>query len=699
MAMGDDNPCKPYTCTAEVSRKLGNTAFQKKNYEEAILHYTNGIEQLPDDCRFFSNRCTCYFSLKQYDNALEDAQRCVSIDKNFQKGHLHLQRCLRYLDRDEEALQVINNALAQWPDEKELIKARLDVEANLATPAFSSRSSKGQCKNSTSQGSVNENGSFVSATVVNETNSASAVGDKEEEGSKKEFQTARSSDRMDDVDAMMEDSPEQKEADARRIKDAGNELYKAGKYNDAINKYTQALEVCPTSIPFYNTILGNRSAAYMMIRDAVKCREDCEKSISIDPTQAKVQYRLAMTYVAEACFDKAFHILTDAKLAKADVELLRTKFQDAQERMEENPYAAIQLINAIQDKVFSSNQLDVLLCRCHLDIGNYNQVQKQTQALLRRNPQNTQILMIRAEAAFRACDKYPSEPGFIEQIDKTLLQCKQALSMDPDSSSAFSLRRKLKSMSEQIQLAKEAVHNRSFEEAIVLYTAMSDADPKNKGLLARCLKERANANLRLKNHKECIKDCNLSLYHDSKLAQVYFIKARAHQEVSPPEHAQAIATLEKLMRIQPTEEADTKLKDAIFLKKKFERPDLYAELGVPSIASQQEIRKGYREKATRCHPDKAAHLGEEARKEMEEKFKTLTYYYEILTVPEQKALYDKGYDLEAIKEEADKKKAQEAHCGAGQHFGGFPGGFSFGGGGGPFGGGGGQRFGGGGFSF
>jgi len=682
MAMGEDNPCKQYT--AEESRVLGNTAFQSKNYEEAILHYSSGIEQSPNDYRFFSNRCAAYTGLKQYENALLDAQRCVDIDGSFQKGHLHLQRCLRHFNRHDEALQVINNALQKWPDEKELLTARRDVEQSLATPAFASttRSSRDEGKDESCDSGHKDETS------------------EKEADSKKEFESAKSSDRMDedqeDEDAKMEDvpDPEVLEAQARAIKDAGNDLYKAGKYTDAIRSYTRALDVCPTSIPFYNTILGNRSAAYMMIRDAAKCREDCERSISIDPTQAKVVTRLAMTYVAEAAFDKAMEILASACLARGEVETIRTKFQDAQERLDENPFAAMQLITSIQEKVFCSNQLDVMLCRCHLDMGNYNTVQKMTAEKIRRNPQNTQLLMIRAEAAFRACEHYPSEPGFVQQIEKTLLQCKQALSMDPDSSSAFALRKKLKNLAEQTAMAKEAVHNRNFESAIEYYSAIADADPKNKGLVAGCFKERANANLRLKNYKECIKDAQSALSHNAKLAQVYYIKARAHQEVSPPEHDKAIALLEKLMNILPTEEAQTKLKDAIFLKKKFERPDLYAELGVPSIASAPEIRKGYREKSKTCHPDKAAHLGEAERQKMEEKFKTLTYYYEILCDPDQKALYDKGYDLDAIKEETDKKKAQE-QCGA--RFGGFGGGgggFHFGGGGGRhhFGGGGGFPF-------
>ena len=58
--------------------------------------------------------------------------------------------------------------------------------------------------------------------------------------------------------------------------------------------------------------------------------------------------------------------------------------------------------------------------------------------------------------------------------------------------------------------------------------------------------------------------------------------------------------------------------------------DPYRILGVPSDASQEEIRAAYRRLAARYHPDKVAHLGEEFQAVAEKKFKALQAAYDTL---------------------------------------------------------------------
>lgn len=65
--------------------------------------------------------------------------------------------------------------------------------------------------------------------------------------------------------------------------------------------------------------------------------------------------------------------------------------------------------------------------------------------------------------------------------------------------------------------------------------------------------------------------------------------------------------------------------------------DLYQILGVPRTASQEEIRKAYRQLAKKYHPD-----FNPGNKEAEEKFKKITQAYEILGDPEKRAKYDRG---------------------------------------------------------
>jgi DnaJ-class molecular chaperone len=65
--------------------------------------------------------------------------------------------------------------------------------------------------------------------------------------------------------------------------------------------------------------------------------------------------------------------------------------------------------------------------------------------------------------------------------------------------------------------------------------------------------------------------------------------------------------------------------------------DLYKVLGVSRTASEDEIRSAYRKLAKQFHPD-----FNPGKKEAEERFKTISAAYEILSDPDQRARYDRG---------------------------------------------------------
>ena len=54
----------------------------------------------------------------------------------------------------------------------------------------------------------------------------------------------------------------------------------------------------------------------------------------------------------------------------------------------------------------------------------------------------------------------------------------------------------------------------------------------------------------------------------------------------------------------------------------------YQVLGVSNTASDSEIKAAYRKMATKYHPDKVSHLGEDFSKVAEEKFKAINDAYQ-----------------------------------------------------------------------
>lgn len=96
---------------------------------------------------------------------------------------------------------------------------------------------------------------------------------------------------------------ERGEAAAEEFKAQGNELYKRGDYQGAIDKYTQAIDAAPTIVAYY----GNRAAASFMLGKHKDVITDCNRAIVFDPTffkgyvrKAKAQLALVRTCIAVA---------------------------------------------------------------------------------------------------------------------------------------------------------------------------------------------------------------------------------------------------------------------------------------------------------------------------------------------------------------------------------------------------------------
>ncbi len=66
-------------------------------------------------------------------------------------------------------------------------------------------------------------------------------------------------------------------------------------------------------------------------------------------------------------------------------------------------------------------------------------------------------------------------------------------------------------------------------------------------------------------------------------------------------------------------------------KKANTQKDPYTVLNIPRNASQEEIKKAYKQLANKYHPDKVLHLGDEFKKLAEERFKEIQEAYRELT--------------------------------------------------------------------
>lgn len=79
--------------------------------------------------------------------------------------------------------------------------------------------------------------------------------------------------------------------------------------------------------------------------------------------------------------------------------------------------------------------------------------------------------------------------------------------------------------------------------------------------------------------------------------------------------------------------------------------DLYETLNVSKDATTEEIKKAYRKKALKFHPDKTSNLSAEARDSATEEFKRISNAYEILSDTSKRTNYDQGTNCNDFGEE------------------------------------------------
>ena len=86
-------------------KQRGNDHFARKDYEAALTLYDKALEQSPAEHTVYSNRSIAFFKLGQYENALQDAVKCIELEPTFARGYLRKCAVLNVLERYEEAME------------------------------------------------------------------------------------------------------------------------------------------------------------------------------------------------------------------------------------------------------------------------------------------------------------------------------------------------------------------------------------------------------------------------------------------------------------------------------------------------------------------------------------------------------------------------------------------------------------------
>jgi stress-induced-phosphoprotein 1 len=70
---------------AEEYKKLGNAAFSAGKFKEAAEFFSQAISIDPKNHILYSNRSACFTSLKQFGEALKDAETTIQLNSSWAK--------------------------------------------------------------------------------------------------------------------------------------------------------------------------------------------------------------------------------------------------------------------------------------------------------------------------------------------------------------------------------------------------------------------------------------------------------------------------------------------------------------------------------------------------------------------------------------------------------------------------------------
>lgn len=207
-------------------------------------YYQHAIDRVPEEITYYSNKAACFFEMKKFDECIKACDEGIETTKGRPYDYVKLAK----------AIARKANALLQMGKVDESIE----------------HYQKALLEN-------NDHGIKMSLTKA--------------QNIKKE------------QDAKAYINPEI----AEQHREKGNELFKDGKFPDAIKEYNEGLKRNPDSVSLYS----NRCAAYIKLMEINTALKDADKCIELDPTFIKAYSRKGTCHHLMKEYHKAMKAFDD----------------------------------------------------------------------------------------------------------------------------------------------------------------------------------------------------------------------------------------------------------------------------------------------------------------------------------------------------------------------------------------------------
>ncbi|KAL6049270.1 Hsp70-Hsp90 organizing protein 3-like [Balamuthia mandrillaris] len=506
----------------------GNAAMSAGDFQKAVECYTRAIELDPNNYVLYSNRSAAYASLEKYAEALTDADQTISLKPDWGKGYSRKGTALCYLNKFSEAREAYQEGLAKEPGNELLLKGLDEVEARqreraersiggmfaqlfgpdmwaklklnpstnkyLDDPAFVSLLNSFQRDPSTIQRHLQDP---RVANVLGVLMGIGTPGADQGEPMEEEKEEPRREEKKEEKKPETKKVEEPSTADlnleqqqALEEKNKGNEAYKKKNFEEAIEHYTKAMELDPTSMVYQTNI----AAVYFEMGKYEDCIKHCRDAIDTGRAN-KADYRIIA---------KAFARIGNACMKLQDYsEAVNAYSSSLTEYRTKETLKALKQAEALKKEKEDREYLSEEKSKEEKDKGNEafrngdipNAIHHYTEAI-RRNPTDHTLYSNRAACytklgeyplGLKDCDKcIELDPTFVKgytrkghiqffmkQYHKCLETYDQGLKLDPEN----------EELVEGIKRTIAAINERQSGEADEASVQQAMSDPEIQGIL------------------------------------------------------------------------------------------------------------------------------------------------------------------------------------------------------------------------
>ena len=306
----------------EAFKATGNKFFKTKEYDKAIAEYSKAIQADPSSATYRSNRAAAYISAGRYAEALEDAKAADELDSNNPKILNRLARVYTSLGRPQEAIEVYDSiqppvsakdktpatsmlqhikqaeaALREGTSGSLVLHALEQAEKGLGSTVLRPRkwalmrgeaylkmgnvNSLGEAQN-VAMSLLRQNSQDPEALVLR---GRVLYAQGENDKAIQHFRSALNCD-PDFKDAAKWLRTVQK---LDRMKEEGNAFFKSKQYRQAIDVYTQALDIDPSNKGINSKLLQNRALSHIHLKQYTAAIADATRALELDPSYTKAR--------------------------------------------------------------------------------------------------------------------------------------------------------------------------------------------------------------------------------------------------------------------------------------------------------------------------------------------------------------------------------------------------------------------------